>query len=42
MAIEDDPTGEGVSRVVDDEEIEHEDIRIVIKVRLLCIYQIRW
>ncbi len=32
MAVEDDPTGLGESRVVDDEEIEHQDIRIVIKV----------
>lgn len=36
MAVEDDPTGTGETRVVDEEGIEHEDIRIVIKVFFLA------
>ena len=33
-AVEEDPTGDGASRVEDDEGIEHQDLRIVVKVSI--------
>jgi hypothetical protein len=36
IAMEDDPEGNGTSRVLDEEGIENQDFRIVIKV-ILCV-----